>query len=67
MYLPYEKPDNESDFFNGLARVTAVVDELDSSWVYIIGNLNADIGDDRSTFGNHLQHFCVENGFVLSS
>ncbi len=65
MYLPYEKPDNESDFLNGLARVAAVMDELDSSCVYIVGDINADNGDGRSTFGNHLQHFCVENGFAI--
>ncbi len=73
VYLPYEKPDNESHFIitssttAATYRVAAVVDELDSSCVYIIGDMNADIGDDRSTFANHLQHFCVENGFVLSS
>ncbi len=33
VYLPYEKPDNESDLLNILAWVAAVVDELDSCCV----------------------------------
>ena len=67
VYFPYEKSENESDFLNALGSILTTVEELDTTSVFVIGDMNADISDARSMFGNHLQNFCSENGFILSS
>ncbi len=65
--MPYESHDNESDFLNGLAHIAAVTEELDTTCVFVVGDINSDISDNRSLFGNHLQNFCQDQGFTLSS
>ena len=50
-----------------MAHISAVVEELDTTCVYVIGDYNADISDDHSMFGKHLFTFCQDHGFVLSS
>ena len=50
-----------------MAHISAVVDELDTTCVYVMGDYNADISDDHSMFANHLLTCCQDNGFVLSS
>lgn len=34
---------------------------------FIVGDMNADISDSSSLFGNHLLQFCSDNGLILSS
>jgi len=43
------------------------IEELDTTCVYIVGDLNADILDDNSLFARHLHNFCSDNDLILSS
>lgn len=67
IYTPYECADHVDEYINRLAFLMTFIQDTDCSCVYIVGDMNADISDDRSSFGNHLKHFCSENGLVLSS
>ncbi len=43
--MPCESHDNESDFLNGIAHVTAVMEELDTMCVFVVGDINSDISE----------------------
>lgn len=38
-----------------------------STCIYVVGNMNADVTDTNSLFGNHLLQFCSDSGLILSS
>ena len=67
VYTPYESRENEEEYLNRLAFINAFMQDNDTSSVYVIGDMNADIAENNSVFANHLTHFCEENIFVLSS
>lgn len=67
MYLPYECTENEDEYLNRLAYLHMIVQDMDCSCIYIMGDMNADISDTRSMFGNHLKQFCTDSGLILSS
>ena len=61
VYTPYECYENEGEYLNNLATIASVVEELETTCVYIIGDFNPDIADDRSLFARHLKSFCDDN------
>ena len=67
VYTPCDSYANENEYLNRLAHISTIVDELDTTCVYVVGDYNADMSDNRSLFANHMANFCQENGFVLSS
>ena len=60
VYTPYESYDNENEFISRMAHISAVVEELDTTCVYVMGDYNADISDDHSMFSKHLFTFCKD-------
>ena len=67
VYLPYECPDNECDYLEKLGSLLSIIEELDTTSVFIVGDWNSDVSDNKALFGNHLQEFCKDNGLLLSS
>ena len=63
----YECTNNEADFLNRLAYINSFVEELGTSCVFIVGDLNSDISDPQSAFSNHLQQYCRDSDLILSS
>lgn len=45
----------------------AYIQDNASSSIFIVGDFNADLTDNRSLFANHLKHFCSENSLSLTS
>ena len=44
----------------------AILSELDTSCVSILGDWNADISDVNSMFATHMKDFCSDTGMVIS-
>lgn len=67
VYTPYECARNEDEYINRLATILTFIQDIDCTCIFIVGDMNADIPDDKSLFAKHLKQFCVENGLRLSS
>ena len=67
VYMPYEKYRNEREYINRLAFIKSYIDELPTTCVYVVGDLNSNISNARSLFSRHLQDFCTESELILSS
>ena len=67
VYTPYESYQNEHEYNNRLAFINAFITDNDTSCVYVVGDMNADISDDKSLFGRCLMQFCDDNNLILSS
>ena len=67
VYMPFQANVNEVEYLDRLAYLKAFIDDLPTSSVYVVGDLNANISDSRSLFGNHLQQFCRDSELNLSS
>ena len=61
VYMPYECRDNEGSYLEKLGTLKTIIDELDCTCIYVVGDWNSDISDSASLFGNHVRLFCSEN------
>ena len=66
VYLPFECPGNEETYLEKLGVLQAILTELDTSCVSVLGDWNADISDANSMFATHLKVFCSDTGLILS-
>ncbi len=57
---------SEDEYLNRLAFINYFIQDNTSS-VYVIGDVLADISDRNSLFANHMAQFCHDNNFILSS
>ena len=48
-------------FFNSYVK------ECTYAKIFVMGDLNAEISDDKSLFGQHLKQFCHDSKLILSS
>ena len=64
VYLPFECPVNEETYLEKLGILQAILSELDTSCVSILGDWNADISDVNSMFATHLKDFCSDTGML---
>ena len=67
VYTPYECVQNEDVYLSRLAFIMSFIQDNPSICIYVVGDLNADISDANSLFGNHLIQFCSDSGLILSS
>ena len=67
VYTPYESHNNEDLYLERLAFLNAFIEETEYSSIYLMGDLNADISDEKSLFGRHLTQFCHDNKLILTS
>uniref|UniRef100_A0A8C6PWR0 Reverse transcriptase domain-containing protein n=1 Tax=Nothobranchius furzeri TaxID=105023 RepID=A0A8C6PWR0_NOTFU len=67
IYMPYESHQNEDEYLAKLGFLSSFISQCEFNCVFIVGDMNADISDTRSTFGQHLIQFCVNNNLVLTS
>ena len=65
VYTPYECYENEGEYLNNLATIALVAEELETTCVYIIGDFNADISDDRSLLSS--EKLLPEDSFTYIS
>lgn len=67
VYTPYECCQNEDDYINRLAFLSSFIKESVYTSIFIIGDMNANISDHNSLFGQHFIGFCQNSKLVLSS
>ncbi len=41
--MPYECYDNEPNYINCLAHISVIIEELNTTCIYVVGEYNADI------------------------
>ena len=58
VYTPYESYQNENEYLNRLAFISSFIKDSECTCVFVMGNMNADVSDDKSLFGQHLTEFC---------
>ena len=70
VYLPYCSAENQNDFEFYLAKLSSIIEELQTPFVYIMGDWNADVskvnGKIRHKFGDILSHFCHAENLIVS-
>lgn len=54
VYTPYKCLQNENEYLNRLAFMRSFIKEIECACIFIMGDMNADISDDNSLFGQHL-------------
>lgn len=67
VYTPYECCQNEDEYINRLAFLSCFIKASVHTCIFIVGDMNADISDKKSLFGQHLIRFCKDNKLKLSS
>lgn len=55
IFTPYEYYHNEGEYFSRLAYVMAFISASVSTWIYVIGDMNAEVSDVNALLANHLQ------------
>ena len=58
-------PGNEEIYLGKLGVLQAILSELDTSCVSILGDWNADISDVNSMFATHLKECCSDTSMVI--
>ena len=67
VYMPCENKDHADQYLSNLGQLQTILEELDSTCVFIVGDFNADINNPRANFGSFLKEFCSEAGLRISS
>ena len=67
VYMPYNSSENEDEFLEKLGILVSLVNDIDSPFIWIVGNFNAHIGNSPSNFSRYLIDTCIENDLVFSS
>ena len=67
VYMPYNSSENEDEFLEKLGILVSLVNDIDSPFIWIVGDFNAHIGNSPSNFGRYLIDTCIENDLVFSS
>ena len=65
VYMPCETEGHEEKYLNNLGKITCILDEIDCTCIYLVGDWNADI--NGSTFADHLLNFIAESNLEFSS
>ena len=63
MYLPYQCPDNYDLYVEYLGKLSAIIEDYESSKVGIIGDFNAAVG---TTFEGELLEVCTRHELIIS-
>ena len=63
VYLPYQCPDNYDLYVEYLGKLSAIIEDYDSSKVGIIGDFNAAVG---TTFEGELLEVCTHHELIIS-
>ena len=65
--MPYESHDHEELFLKHLGTLKAVIEDLNSTCISIVGDWNSDVSDNESVVCKYFKQFCDENSWLLSS
>ena len=69
VYLPYFNGANTNEYLDYLSRFSNIIEEHSTSYVYFIGDYNANLcvnNSGRARFANELASFCEEEDLILS-
>ena len=67
VYLPCNSRENEDEFLEKLGILASIINDLDSPFVWVLGDFNAHLGPNPSKFGKYLSDLCLENDLKISS
>ena len=67
IYTPYAFYDHVDEFVSRLAFVQSFIEDNDSSCIYVLGDYNADLSDNKSLFAKHMIRFTSDTNLVISS
>jgi exonuclease III len=65
VYLPTNSRENFDEYVSYLGKIHSIVDEANTSNVYIVGDWNANLLKETE-HGIELVHFCAEYGYIIS-
>ena len=65
VYFPYNSEHNFEEFIFCLGKIRTIVEEFDSPYVYVFGDLNADV-EKQTSFGCELRAFCQESDLIIA-
>ena len=67
IYMPYQCEDNKETYKQYLGALDALLDELETTSVVILGDWNANLRNcGRSLFGKHMMEFCADNNLIIA-
>ena len=61
VYMPYECTENEAEYMENLGMISSILDVMETSSVFIVGDWNAIISSHDSVFATHMSNFCEEH------
>lgn len=67
MYTLYEPRLNEDEYLSRLAFINSFIFENQSTSIFVVGGMNADLSDSKSIFAKHMIQLCDNNNLILSS
>ena len=67
VYLPCNSRENEDEFLEKLGMLVSIINDLESPFVWVLGDFNAHMGPSPSEFGKYLNDVCLENDLKISS
>ena len=65
-YLPYNSHENEDEFLEKLGILISIINDIDSPYIWVLGDFNAHIGKSPTNFGNQFNEACDENELIIS-
>ena len=67
IYMPYQCEENKETYKQYLGALDALLDELETTSVVILGDWNANLQNGgRSLFGKHMLEFCADNNLIIA-
>ena len=68
IYMPYQCPENESEYLDKLGIISAILEDMRTSSFLIIGDWNANLGTTgQNLFAKFLTDFCRDHSLFNSS
>ena len=67
VYTPYQSYDHVDEYVSKLAFLQSFIEDNSSSCIYIVGDYNANLADDKSLFAKHMLRFANDANLIISS
>lgn len=67
IYTPYNSNEHVDEYVNTLACIQSFIEDNSSTFIYVLGDFNADLTDSKSLFYKQLLRFSNDSNLVLSS
>ena len=57
----------EEEYLTKLGQLSAVIDDIDTTCITVVGDFSANAAGADSCFWNHLRQFCLDNNLTIST